>query len=240
MSRRPRLTIRSLMIAVAALGGRGTAGHDGLSGLARPVAGPPASKHVAWRAEGTVVSSPTATSAASGRSSAVGCSAGPPARRPASPSPSPARGPARPIRFAITEDLISRARQAHQAGPLSRPGRVDAMPFPRLKVQVRTLMVAVAVAAAADRRLRAGSRRGPPPGSGERRGPYRSCVRGRASRSTRAAILTSAAPSVADGYRRRAELYREEADYHGKLRRKYDHAARYPWLPVAPDPPEPR
>ena len=24
------------------------------------------------------------------------------------------------------------------------------------------------------------------------------------------------------------------------LRRKYEHAARYPWLPVEPDPPEPR
>src|SRR5437588_634616 len=26
--------------------------------------------------------------------------------------------------------------------------------------------------------------------------------------------------------------------YHGALARKYRHAARYPWLPVAPDPPE--
>jgi len=32
---------------------------------------------------------------------------------------------------------------------------------------------------------------------------------------------------------------RRRAEYHDFLRRKYDRAARYPWLPVAPDPPEP-
>jgi hypothetical protein len=30
------------------------------------------------------------------------------------------------------------------------------------------------------------------------------------------------------------------ANYHGRLRRKYERAARYPWLPIAPDPPEPK
>jgi hypothetical protein len=29
------------------------------------------------------------------------------------------------------------------------------------------------------------------------------------------------------------------AAYHADLRRKYEHAARYPWLFVEPDPPEP-
>jgi hypothetical protein len=29
------------------------------------------------------------------------------------------------------------------------------------------------------------------------------------------------------------------ADHHSALRRKYEHAARYPWLPVEPEPPEP-
>jgi hypothetical protein len=28
-------------------------------------------------------------------------------------------------------------------------------------------------------------------------------------------------------------------DYHAALRSKWEHAARYPWLPVEPDPPEP-
>lgn len=30
-----------------------------------------------------------------------------------------------------------------------------------------------------------------------------------------------------------------KADYHACLREKYERAARYPWLPVEPDPPEP-
>jgi hypothetical protein len=53
------------------------------------------------------------------------------------------------------------------------------------------------------------------------------------------AVTTSAAPSVAEGYRHWVEVFREEADYHGMLRRKYERAARYPWLSVAPDPPRP-
>jgi hypothetical protein len=32
----------------------------------------------------------------------------------------------------------------------------------------------------------------------------------------------------------------ESAKYHEAMSRKYEHAARYPWLPVAPDPPEPK
>ena len=35
-------------------------------------------------------------------------------------------------------------------------------------------------------------------------------------------------------------LWRPRADYHGTMRRKYERAARYPWLAVAPDPPEPQ
>lgn len=29
-------------------------------------------------------------------------------------------------------------------------------------------------------------------------------------------------------------------NHHSELARKYERAARYPWLPVAPDPPEPK
>ena len=28
-------------------------------------------------------------------------------------------------------------------------------------------------------------------------------------------------------------------EYHAELRRKYEYAARYPWLPIEPDPPKP-
>jgi hypothetical protein len=31
----------------------------------------------------------------------------------------------------------------------------------------------------------------------------------------------------------------DRADHHASLARKYEQAARYPWLPVEPDPPEP-
>ncbi len=37
-----------------------------------------------------------------------------------------------------------------------------------------------------------------------------------------------------------AESLRRRADYHAQLRRKYERAARYPWLAVVPDPPKPR
>lgn len=49
---------------------------------------------------------------------------------------------------------------------------------------------------------------------------------------------------LAKSTRRLVELYRqllshgrERADFHGRLRKKYQRAALYPWLPVAPDPP---
>ena len=35
------------------------------------------------------------------------------------------------------------------------------------------------------------------------------------------------------------DRYRCRATYHDALRRKYERAAARPWLPVAPDPPEP-
>jgi hypothetical protein len=37
----------------------------------------------------------------------------------------------------------------------------------------------------------------------------------------------------------RVQRYGRLADYHEALARKYDRAARRPWWPVAPDPPEP-
>ncbi|MHB1557326.1 MAG: hypothetical protein ACYC61_07590 [Isosphaeraceae bacterium] len=37
-----------------------------------------------------------------------------------------------------------------------------------------------------------------------------------------------------------AKYERELESYHGMLRKKYEYAASYPWLPVAPDPPRPR
>jgi hypothetical protein len=41
-------------------------------------------------------------------------------------------------------------------------------------------------------------------------------------------------------YMGEAKYELEHASYHEELKTKYQHAARYPWLPVAPDPPKPR
>lgn len=53
------------------------------------------------------------------------------------------------------------------------------------------------------------------------------------------AIETSAARSVADGYRHWVDVYRKSAEYHAAMKAKYARLARHPWLPVEPDPPEP-
>ncbi len=36
------------------------------------------------------------------------------------------------------------------------------------------------------------------------------------------------------------ELARRQADYYSRMQAKYERAARFPWWPVAPDPPIPR
>lgn len=51
--------------------------------------------------------------------------------------------------------------------------------------------------------------------------------------------------SAADARSRQArkesiERFRTLTEYHGRMRRKYEHAAHRPWLPVAPDPPPPQ
>jgi hypothetical protein len=40
-------------------------------------------------------------------------------------------------------------------------------------------------------------------------------------------------------HRDRAARLAAEADYYAEPARKYEQAARYPWLPVEPNPPEP-
>jgi hypothetical protein len=41
-------------------------------------------------------------------------------------------------------------------------------------------------------------------------------------------------------WEREQERQRLRVEHFDQLRLKYERAARYPWLPVAPDPPEPR
>jgi hypothetical protein len=47
---------------------------------------------------------------------------------------------------------------------------------------------------------------------------------------------TCATPGVVERQRFWSKL---SAAWHAEMAQKYQHAARYPWLPVAPDPPEP-
>lgn len=42
-----------------------------------------------------------------------------------------------------------------------------------------------------------------------------------------------------ESFRQSLALARRRTAYHAAMARKYRRAARYPWLPVAPDPPEP-
>jgi hypothetical protein len=42
-----------------------------------------------------------------------------------------------------------------------------------------------------------------------------------------------------DEYRRLSALLLRKMEYHAAMARKYRHVARFPWLPVEPDPPEP-
>jgi hypothetical protein len=44
---------------------------------------------------------------------------------------------------------------------------------------------------------------------------------------------------VARQIEREVERSQEEAAYYATMKQKYDRAARFPWLPVAPDPPRP-
>jgi hypothetical protein len=91
------------------------------------------------------------------------------------------------------------------------------MPMPRFRFTVRRMMVAVAIVAVAGFALAVGLRR--------------SSFRTLEDFHRRA--KADAVSSI------RGRKGRALADYHDGLRWKYARAARYPWLPVAPDPSEP-
>ena len=54
-----------------------------------------------------------------------------------------------------------------------------------------------------------------------------------------ASAMESLPSSPRDPFLLRWERVRLHAAYHKELKNKYEHAARYPWLPVEPDPPMP-
>lgn len=66
-----------------------------------------------------------------------------------------------------------------------------------------------------------------------------SAMNERYSRSNAAASERAGLASDAEEWLRRAKVYAARVVAYGKLRDKYAGAARYPWLPVEPDPPRP-
>ena len=66
-----------------------------------------------------------------------------------------------------------------------------------------------------------------------------------ASSMARGTALKSRLGSKSEMSTEIGQLYRDydrmmdRADHHAAMAHKYEHAARYPWLPVEPDPPEP-
>jgi hypothetical protein len=101
------------------------------------------------------------------------------------------------------------------------------MPLPRVRFTVRRMMVAVAIMALCLTAWSFWARRD--------------------ERFLKFAIEAMTHATLARAYetgrpfdsRVRAPVDPQKAAYHAALVRKYEYAARYPWLPVLPDPPEP-
>ena len=95
------------------------------------------------------------------------------------------------------------------------------MGLPRVRFTVRRMMVAVAAVALMSYGVVLWRRA--------------SEYRGRADSYGIRVIMVDSGLSPDDLERKNRRLN----EYYESMQRKYDRAARYPWLPVAPDPPEP-
>jgi hypothetical protein len=133
------------------------------------------------------------------------------------------------------------------------------MKFPRPRFTVRQLMIAVAVVAVAFGYQNAVRRRDTFEFMAlfhrQEMEACRDYLAGATVQSTggdgrttyRRMVPTGPDPGIADARSRgwgvelfeRASLKRLEA-YHAEMKQKYERAARYPWLPVEPEPPEPQ
>lgn len=52
-------------------------------------------------------------------------------------------------------------------------------------------------------------------------------------------IITGTPDDALASLKEAMESFSRRVEYHRAMRVKYEHATRYPWLPVAPDPPNP-
>jgi hypothetical protein len=107
------------------------------------------------------------------------------------------------------------------------------MRMPRFRFTIRRMMVAVAIVGALFGVL----------GLWQRSAAYAAIAERHADEELAIVALALDALTARDGPRLPTGLtlrmLMSRAVLHHKLARKYRRAARYPWLPVAPDPPEP-
>ena len=106
------------------------------------------------------------------------------------------------------------------------------MRLPQIRFTIRHLMVLVALVGLAVGMIVEGEKR---------RTRFRNLAAEHLERGMRYFILFGGGDSE---YQRKSmrlweERYGPIVAYHGKLREKYEWAGRFPWLPVASDPPEP-
>src|SRR5262245_48388973 len=102
------------------------------------------------------------------------------------------------------------------------------MPLPRFRL--RTLMIAVMVAAMALYRLHLS----------RLRRDYQAIAATHVQRGQLFVLTPVMHASRGLTFRVAGSDSRRRQEYHAQLRRKYERAARHPWLPVPPDPPAPR
>src|SRR4051812_40930884 len=105
------------------------------------------------------------------------------------------------------------------------------MPLPRFRL--RTLMIAVAAVGVVFGGL-AGLHR-----IDQQRQRFRTLARNHLNREYVNRLIMQGSAEYGDA-KAITEQHRMLAEYHHALNLKYEHAARYPWLPVPPDEPEPR
>ena len=110
------------------------------------------------------------------------------------------------------------------------------MRMPRVRFTVRRLMVTVVIAAFVALQFHAKS-------SQQKRQHFLGMAGDYSVKESAAMAFNPDSPAARLGYwdtkRGFRQVKHENLDYYRRLRQKYEHAARYPWFLVAPDPPEP-
>jgi hypothetical protein len=125
----------------------------------------------------------------------------------------------------------------------SIPARTPTAPWRREGFTVRKMMAAVAVVAVLCGGVVEGprlwNRRQTYLGFAEKYGYWETRLNGVVALRQEITYYSIRLPRGPEPSAERLARMKAEAAYFGRLRAKYEHAARFPWLPVAPDPPRP-